>query len=88
MVKQSSNHVGQEHILVNNLQFFLIYGGASPFTVLKFNQSFMLNYFANQIQPKSPPDKFRHIWAWLGTAGHSQPTVAVSDAIFLVPISI
>ena len=88
MVKQSSNHVGQEHILVNNLKFFLINGGTSLFAVLEFNQSFILNYFTNQIQPKSPPDKFRHIWAWPGTPGHSQPTVAVSDAIFLVPISI
>ena len=38
-------------------------------------------------QLKSTPDRFRKVWAWQGTNGHTQPTAVLQDAMFLATIS-
>ena len=79
MTKESCNLIGPEHILINNLKFYVTHE-----TLLFPMTTFNLSFWSNVALPtKFIHAKSRQVWAWLGMLSYTQPIVVILHAIFL-----
>ena len=83
-MKRTRRRQHYHHILVNNLKVCVIHQGNVTFAFSDFINLSFWTIFNVVIQPadqsKSPPVKFRKVWAWLGK---TQPTVVSVYDFFL-----
>ena len=77
MVYESSNLLGREQILVNQLKVYVIHDKNTFFLRIQliFPSKLLQCDHATPWSTKFTPGKSKNAWKWLGTLGHAQPAV-------------